>query len=63
MLMLILWQSVDDDGSKKGTRKKNQRNKTFVNFECKEFMEVKGFPAGSLKNETRKSRGIYVREF
>ena len=54
---------MDDDGSKKGTREKNQRNKKFVNFECKEFMEVKGFPAGSLKNETRKSRGIYVREF
>lgn len=59
--MLILWQRVDDDGSKKGTREK-KRNKKFVNFESKEFMEVKGFPAGSLKNETRKSRGIYVLE-
>ena len=43
------------EARKEQKRRIRWRNKKFVNLESKEFMQVLGFPAGSLKNESQKS--------
>ena len=51
------------EARKEQKRRIRWRNKKFVNFESKEFMEVLGFPAGSLKNESQKSEGYMYWNF
>lgn len=45
------------EARKEQKRRIRWRNKRFVSFESKEFMEVIGFPADSIKNEAWKSEG------
>lgn len=49
---------IDDDASNEEQRRRIRwGNKTGFYLEPKEFMEVVGFPVGSLKNESGGSKG------